>query len=412
MVGNLLVALVLITGEFDVQASAIVESRVGEAPVVAGNVPQAFVAEIVTPAAALEYRDPALSFRVSYAPRIYWAHPNALNTEEPLLLHTAELVLKAQTTRRFVLQASVTGAIGNPDYTQLAPLVGVLQGTLPTVTKIASVTGRIGAHALLTRRWELDLDGQIFYWESLGTPANVPTPNITEQTSGAEQATALFRLSPRYALGFGVAGNEAAYGTGVDVTTIGPTISWRAQLTPRDELRLILGLAYVRASGPTLPGMLPLLGPSGQTVSPVGGFALVSRVARRDEVLILANASGGVDYYLDPIIGTAAPRARADAGIVAIMLPSWLASLHFDFATALRGTPLPPISGVIPDETVFSLTLAVRRRISLGFFAEVGATWAERAPAFVTPDFQFHQRQIWVYAQLSWTSHPLPHQLQ
>jgi len=50
----------------------------------------------------------------------------------------------------------------------------------------------------------------------------------------------------------------------------------------------------------------------------------------------------------------------------------------------------------------------VQRLISPAFFLAVGGMWAERAPAFVAPDFQFNQRQLWVFARLSWTSHPLP----
>ena len=129
----------------------------------------------------------------------------------------------------------------------------------------------------------------------------------------------------------------------------------------------------------------------------------------------MANATGGVDYFVDPVLGTTAPRARAGLGLTAVMAPEWMAIVRGDFATALRSTPLAPISLGSPgsppyyaDETLVSLTASVRRVVTPAVFAEIGGLWAERAPAFVTPDFQFRERQLWVFARLAWTSHPLP----
>jgi hypothetical protein len=408
MVGNLLVALALFSGELDVQATAVVEARAGEQPAITNNnQEQAFVAAIVTPTGAVLYREPGLSLRLSYSPRIYWAYPNAIDDSvAPILLHTAGLVVAAQTTRRFALQGELSGSYGQPDYASLAQ---TFSGTVPQITKIASATGGITARTALTRRWELDLDGRLFYWKALKVPDGVPPLTITEQKSATEQATALFQLTHRHALGFGVAASQASYSSGIAVYTVGPTATWKARLTPVDELKVMLGLQYVRATEPTIAGVMPLLGPSGYTVSPIGGFELVSRVARRDEVLILANAAAGVTYYVDPVVQTAAPRAEVAAGLTGIMLPTWLATVRGDFATTLR-TSTFYIGTTIPDETVASLTLSVQRLISPGFFMEIGGIWAERAPALVTPDFQFHQRQLWVFARLSWTNQPLPRQ--
>lgn len=418
MVGNLLVALALFSGEFDVQATAFVETRAGEAPILAGFEPEPFVAAIVTATGTLVYQEPGLSLRLSYTPRVYWAHPNVLESDAPLLLHTVDLLIADRRTKRFSLQADVAGSIGQADYATVAQLVGSttqVQGSVPPITNIASTTGTITTRTALTRRWELDLDGRLFYWKALdlNTATALAEFAITEQKSATEQATALFQLTPRNALGFGAEASQASYSSGVDVYTVGPTVTWKVHLTPLDDLKLLAGVEYVRATGPTIPGTAPLLGPSGQAVSPVGGFELVSRVMRKDDVLILATAAAGVDYYVDPVIQTASPRAQAGLGITGIMLPDWLATVRGDFVTALRTTPLTVTAagGFIPDETVASLTLAVQRRLSIGFFLEIGGVWAERAPAFVTPGFQFDQRQLWAFARLSWMSHPLPRQI-
>ena len=413
MVGNVLVALVLLSGEIDLRASAVVESRAGETPILAGTNPTGFVAEIVAPAAMFVYSDPGLTFHAAYSPRVYWQHPNAVNSWAPLLLHTADLLLEERSTRRLSLIAGLTGAIGEPDYTQLQTLVGgVGQSALPQITEIASVSGQLLARVTLTRRWELDLDGQALYWRSFGAAPVVTTPTttlITEQRSAGEQVTALYRLTPRHALGFGAAGSEASFSNGLQIYTVGPTVTWKVRLTPVDELKLTLGFTYVRAAGTLSPDTIPPLGPSGQTATPVGAFDLISRIARRDEFFLLANANGGVDYFVDPVLGTTAPRARAGLGLTAIMAPDWMAIVRGDFSTALRSTPLAQISpGYYPDETLVSLTASVRRVVTPSVFAEIGGLWAERAPAFVTPDFQFRERQLWVFARLAWTSHPLP----
>ena len=157
MVGNLLVALALFSGELDVQATAVVEARAGEQPAITdNNQEQAFVAAIVTPTGAVVYREPGLSLRLSYSPRIYWAYPNAIeNSVAPLLLHTAGLVVAAQTTKRFALQGELSGSFGQPDYSSLSQ---TFSGAVPqlTITKIASATGGIITRTALTRRWELD----------------------------------------------------------------------------------------------------------------------------------------------------------------------------------------------------------------------------------------------------------------
>jgi hypothetical protein len=407
MVGNLLVALALFAGELDVRATAVVETRAGEEPIVAGDAPQPFVAAILTPIATLVYGEPGLSLRLSYSPRVYWSHPNGLKSAAPLLLQTVNLIVAEQATRRFALQAELSGSIGQADYATLAQ--ATTSASVPPTTDVASAIGGITTRTALTRRWELDLDGHLFYWKDLDPPPYVPITTITEQKSAAEQATALFQLTPRNALGLGVAASQASYSTGIAVYTVGPTATWKVHLTPVDELKLMLGLQYVRATDSGVTGVTPLLAPSGQAVSPIGGFELVSRVARRDEVLILATAAAGVTYYVDPVIQAATPRVEATAALTGIMFPDWLATVRANFATPLRSTAFE-INGVAPDETLTSLTLEVQHLISTGFFLEIGGTWAERAPAFVASNFQFHQRQLWVFARLSWTSHPLPRQ--
>lgn len=409
MVGHALVALVALSGDLRVQGDATSESRAGETPILAGQPSQAFVAEVLTPLVALTYRDAGVIFEVSYAPRIYWADPNPLGRLAPLLLHTVNLTLDDQMTPRFRLLAAATGSVGEADYTTLTQILGTVQGALPPVQDLASVTGRASIRGDLAERWKLELGAGGLYWKWLQAPPNLPPQTILWQASAAEDATLLYRVTPRHDLGFGVAFAQARYSFGLDVLTIGPTATWKVRLTPSDDLRLMLGLAYVRTDGPMPAGTMPLLGPSGQAVSPVGAFEFLSRVARADEVWFSALAKGGVDFYVDPVIGTAVPRASIEAGIAAAKVPDWLATLRGGFATPIRTTPFVVPAGVVaPDETAFAVTLSLRKRFSMNFFGEVGVRWADRGPALVTPDFHFHQRQLYLYVELIGTTRQVP----
>jgi hypothetical protein len=415
VIGHALVALFLLSGDLRVQADGTSESRAGEAPIIAGQIPQAFVAEILTPQVALVYRDSGVSFEAAYAPRIYWADPNPLGRWAPLLLHTVNLLFDDQVTPSYRIKAAATGSIGEPDYIALSQLLGTVQGSLPTVQDMASVSGNVSGRGAISPRWELELGAQVFYWrwlnvpetcDSMGAPAGcLPPQTVTGQTSASEAATALFRLSPRHELGFGAAFGEAHYSYGLDIFSVGPTATWKVRLTPNDDLRLMLGVMYLQASGTTPPGTMQFLGASGQAVSPVGGVEFKSRVARLDQTFIGIQAKGGVDFYADPILGTAIPRAAIEAGVAVALPPSWLGTLGGGFATPLRTTPLVLTPGAAPvDETVYTVTAAIRRRFSTNFLGETGVRLADRGPA----DFHFHQRQLWVYVQLIGTTRPLP----
>jgi hypothetical protein len=409
VVGHALVALFLLSGDLRLQADGTSESRAGEAPIVAGENPRPFVAEILTPLVALVYRDQGLIFEASYAPRFYWADPNPIGRWAPLLLHTANLLFDDQMTPRFRLLASATGSIGQADYTALPQLLGTVQGALPPIQDLASVSAKASGRGDITERWKLELGAQGLYWRWLQVPAGLPPQTITSQASASELANALFRLNLRHELGFGALFGQARYSYGLEVFSLGPTVTWKVRLTPGEDLRLMLGLAYVRAGGTTPPGTTPPLGASGQAVSPVGAFEFQSLVARQNQVFISTVASGGVDFYLDPVIGSAVPRASVEAGVAAVMPPNWLATFKGGFATPLRTVPLAvPANGTPFDETAFTLRLGARRRFSLNFFGEVGVLWADRGPALVTPNFSFHQRQLWFYVELIGTTRPLP----
>ena len=399
----------VIPGILAVQASVASESRAGEAPLVPGAVPRGFVAEILIPRLALELRNPGLVFSAWYSPRIFWEDPNPSSASEPLILHTFGLTFEARTSRNVEVTAAATGAVGEPDYTVLPQLVGTVQGTLPPVIKLASVSGQGRIADQLTQRWGVHLSAQASHWQWLDiVPGSVAPGLVTSQTLVSGEPGATFLLTARDTLGLQAALGWVWYPSGTGAVTVTPATTWTRRLDRGADLNLRLGLTYAHLLGSAPPGTTPVLGASEtNAVSPVGSAEIVLNLARRDEILFVGRAIAGVDFYFDPVLGTGQPRGAAAAELAAVTVPSWTVSLRGDFATVLQSVPALP-GGVPPDETAFSVTLAARRRVTENFYAELGGRWANRGPTLDTPDFRWDQRQLWAYLSLIGTTRPIP----
>jgi hypothetical protein len=394
------------SGTLTVQASVQSESRAGVSPIVAGEDPQSFVAELLTPRFALELRRPALVLAAWYGPRIFWEDPNPSATSGPLVLHVFGLTLDARESKDFTVTGSATGSIGEPDYTTLPQVLGTVQGMLPPVVDLAAVTGQLKLLDRLTDRWTAGLAGQASHWQWVDAPANLATGTITSQTSVSGAPAATLRLSTRDALQFSTAVARAWYSYGPGVLTVAPAVTWKRRLARRVDLSLMLGLTYAHLVGPVVPGATTLLGGRDSAVFPVGSAEIVSRLARRDEVLFQGRAFAGVDFFVDPITGIVLPRGLASAELIAVSVPSWMTTLRGEFGAPLEAPSVAP-PALPPDETAFALSLSVRRRVTENFFAELGGRWADRGPALSTPDFHFHQRQLWAYLSITGTTRPL-----
>ena len=419
-----------VPGILALQASGTSESRAGVAPLVSGYNPQSFVAEILIPRLALELRNPGLVFAAWYSPRIFWEYPNPSSltgpapvpsavagqaltpppaASEPLILHTFGLALDARTSRSVRVTAAAGGSIGEPDYTTLPQVLGTVQGTLPSVVELAAANGQAGVFATLTQRWQVSLVGWASHWQWLDIPPAVAASGaVTSQTSANAEPAAAFRLTARDTLGLETAVGWVSYSAGYGAFVVTPAATWKRHLDREAELNVRLGLTYAHLLGSVPTEMTPVLGASEtQAVSPIGSAEVIVRLARLDQIMFLGRASAGVDFYFDPVLGTGLPRALASAELTAVSVPSWTVSLRGDFATALEDVPTLP-DEIPPDETAFSVTLAVRRRVTENFYAELGGRWANRGPTLDTPDFRFDQLQLWAYLSLIATTRPIP----
>jgi hypothetical protein len=386
-----LAALVWLAGAVDVTAAGVAESRAGQAPLLPGATSQGFVAQMLRPLAALDLHDGGFVLRLAYSPRIFWQDPHPGGVTGPLVLHTAELGLEARPLPALTLTAQASGAIGKPDYTALAQMLGATQGALPIVTTIASATAVGTVRVGLTPQTDLDLRGQWFLWRALDVPDDAAAAGaVTSQTLAGVDPGVSVRVTRRDTIGLRVPLTAAWYSTGTRYLTLTPLATWNLRLTPLQILRLTLGAAYTRPFG-AAPGNAP-------PVTPVGSADLDATVARWESVVLRLTGGTAVNVFFDPVLGTATPRAVARAGAALTVAPDWELSLRGDFGTALPGTT------TVGDVTAFSATSTVRRLLSPNVFIELGGLWADRGPALDTADFAFHQRQLWVFVALSGTT--------
>jgi hypothetical protein len=402
----------LVSGHLGVEASFQSQTRAGEAPLVPNAPPQAFVAQLLIPRLALYLRNPDLTLSAWYAPRVFVEDPTPPGTSGTLVLHTFGLTLRALPSRTIIVTGNVTGAVGQPDYSTLSVVLGTTQAALPMVTivKIANASAQGRADIRLTRRWDLTLALQAFYWHYIDyDPAELPPTTVTGQANGSAEVGAMFQLTPRHAIGLSTTVGDAVYSSYGGMVTVTPAAIWTAKLTRREDLRVTLGMTYVQAVGTAVPGTVPLLGGESSAISPIGSADLNAHLARRDGVLFTGHLRGGVDYFLDPVLGSAAPRGFAGLAGDTLTVSGWATELRGDVSTALRTTPYALTPGQLPpDETAFSVMLAVRRPVTQYLFAELGGQWANRGPALFTPDFHFHQRQLWIYLAITGTTRPIP----
>jgi hypothetical protein len=402
----------LVSGHLGAEASFQSQTRAGESPLVPGAAPELFVSETLIPRLALFLRNPDLTLSVWYAPRIFTEDPTPPGTSGTLVLHTFGLTLHDVPTRTVVVTGNVTGAVGQPDYSTLSVVLGTNQAALPRVTiiKLANAAASGRADARLTRRWDLTLALQAFYWHLIDYDAATLPPNtVTGQANGSVELGALYRLTPLNQLGLSTTVGDAVYSSYGGMVTVTPAAIWKAQLTPREDLRVTVGMTYARAVGTAAPGTVPLLGGESSAVSPIGSIDLGAHLARRDGVLFSGHLRGGVDYFLDPVLGTASPRVFSGLEFDTLSVSGWATGLRGDFSTSLRTTPYPLAPGQLPpDETAFSVILFVRRPVTHYLLAELSGQWANRGPALFTPDFHFHQRQLWVNLSITGTTRPIP----
>ena len=141
-------------------------------------------------------------------------------------------------------------------------------------------------------------------------------------------------------------------------------------------------------------------------------MSLISLLHRTHSVNVRSEISAEVNYYLDPVLGTAMPRAPLLASIDASFGPRWSAGAFLNFTTDVTWTPQAAIqpatgqglrNGGYPDETVFSAGIPVRYRMGQLLFVELSGRLTLRAPHLRVPAeyFRWGETEIWAILTLS-----------
>jgi hypothetical protein len=414
--------LFTISGQIDLNGAVAAEARAGEGPLVPGEAPVPGFMSILTPAVELQYLNRSLDLRAGYNLRILLRESSTYLNFAPLYLHTWTLTLDSHPTTRLQIKGAAQVLEGAADYAYLPYIFGASQATLVLVPEIFSATATASAQLRATRRVtaEVALSGLHNQPIGVGTVmapvASAPAvPYVLPHfTSLAAMPGVLLRLSEVDELTLS-SSFEYQYVSGIsDITATGvgplpthsltglvaiPTIGWKTNRARHSELELKAGVAFshLASSYPVEPN----------AVTPVGSVAVDQRLLSLRDAVLGIHCGGSVEYYLDPILGTAAPHAMTTAALSLTVPQNWTIALEGTFVTSLKAHPRGVGTDIYyPDEVAASAELPVRHPVSEHLTVEFGGRWSDRSPFFTAPDYGFHQRQLWLYVLLTGTTRP------
>ena len=408
-------ALALLGLLADVQAGAAVttEGRGGEAPVSPGEDPSASVAATIRPAAEVRLRQDSTRVSLVYSPQIHWRYPNPLEDNKPLVLHTVNLDGEFHPTSISQLGARASFSAGEADYALLPQILGGRPSALPDSLELMVISGGLEYLVELSPRWRLGTVLEYTHRRPLNVdetamPPDPGVPPDPEQASAelflAKQnvvefvPTLAYRLTPRDDLLLETGVGWEKHSSGIELYRFEPRVGWERRLAPERMLSVLAGVAYTQDVGErSATG-------SKHDVSPVAEGRLEGHLWREQQRSLSGSFGLQMEYYVDPVVSTAGPRALATTGLSLGMGQNWNVGLDTAFGTSLKGDPMPGQ----PDETFVSLAVPVRHRVTPHLLMEMGVRYTNRAPHFGADDFKFHQRELWVYLAATATTFPIP----
>ncbi len=406
-----------VPGQLEVIPSVTVESQAGEAPLTYGDAPKASLVEILTPGVALNYVGRRLELRASYDLRIFWRLTSGVSVPAPLYLNTVNLALTARPARRTTVKLTASVYEGEADYTYLPSIYGANQAALVVVPTIfsANVSGsaelratqRVTAAIALLAVETQPVGAAPTITSAAGTTTVFTLPRFSSiaATPGANiLLSRLDTLEPALSFEYQQVSNLTVMtASGVEQGSLSafvvtPTLGMRRLLSRRSELTLKVGVGVAHLSGEVIGNPNP--------IGPVGSATLDARVLNLRQAVLRAKGTSTLDYYIDPVLGTAATRFTNIGGLYLGLPKSWTIGIDGSFVTSLAKHPYPGALNTYPDEVGASLELPVRHLLSNDLMMEFGGRWSDRSPFFTAPNYGFHQRQLWLYVQLTGTTRP------
>lgn len=422
-------ALLLFGAQFDVDGVLIAETRGGQAPLIPNEATVWTSSQALTPTLTLRVEDQNYKFQLSYGPRILWRQTEAASSGQPAILNVATMSLGGHPIAPTVtLNVHANATEGAADYSFLSQALAN-QPTLPRALRFLSLGAGGETIVRTSERWTVEGHVEGLYHRQIGSSdlTNGGTPFPTQRFLRAIPSLS-FALSPvdegtlSTAVTYqniSVAQSSAAaappqsapqtlLGAGTfQLLTVAPQLAWRTRLSPRQDLLLAAGFSYNhlienRAQLAPVP------------FAPTAKAQTSYQLLQGRDFALRTSAGIVVDYFVDPIIGTAGSRGTASGGFFLGILPHWTVGVEGAFSTSLSPKPLNGQYDVTipgfqyPFETIASAQLPVRHVLSDNLLMEFGARWADRAPHLAAPDFGFRQRDFSVYVLLTATSTPVP----
>ncbi len=427
---TILSALFVLQAEVQFEAGTRIESSIGEAPTgttqvtsssaagspvttsVPAEQPQVVVA--ATPLLSLRWLDGVDDLRVESASRILW-RPEPLPDSRPLFLETLEATHTRHPSRRSRLRLNFLASYGEQDYTSLQQQLSN-QPALPLATTMLMLDATGGASWRSSRRTTLDIQLGAMYRRAFDTStlvngtagssaSTVPTlPTQYTLTAAPGLAFALTRRSSVDAVVsvIDTDSQEVELASGqpgdLNVLLIQPQVGIREELTGRQQLHLAAGFSYAVTLRRTDIANLTWY------PAPLLQIDLISVLQRTRTAVVRSTLGAGTTEFVDPVLGAVVSRGLAQAGVDA-QLGLWSVGARCAFATDLSRT-LPTIGNVFPDETAVSAEIPVRYRTSRHLVVELGGRYTERAPHLGAPGFAWHNRELWLYLNLTASSRP------
>lgn len=423
---SLLVAT-LASAVVEAAAGADGEVAAGRAPIDLGGDEENSVTFTLVPGAALRLRSSTTSVLLSYAPRIFYRIPNALDVSRPLVLHQVSLAHSVEPNRISSWASSASLAFGELDYTGTGLVfpVGTSTALRQSVANVVRVEGATGYKRQLSRRLGVAFDASAEYTTSPDDPvtstfpdaASTPEMPLPDITITADPLPDSAQVTTEGSLGYLLDRNDRL-GTSAEVTyqwfpdsgrylVLSPDVSWERRLNRRTTLGLSAGLAYVITLETTLDV------DQSNSLGGTGSFQLASTLysARRTTVSSGLNAS--LDWFFDPIAGTSQPRVGADLTTNIEIGREWLIAPNVSFYTVLRdqGTPgasamtaagMVPLVVATPDATILRAELPFNYSLSSLVSLSFGGRAALRGKALSEDDFHLDEQvELWAFLGLT-----------
>lgn len=416
-------------------ASAVVEAAAGaDAEVAAGRAPVDLDAEeessvtfTLVPGAALRLRSSTASMLLSYAPRIFYRIPNALDVSRPLVLHQVSLAHSAELDRLSSWGSSASLSFGELDYTGTGLVfpVGTSTALRQSVANVIRVEGTTGYKRQLSRRVGVSFDASADYTTSPDDPVTLTLPDeastpempLPDVTFTADPLPDSAQVTAEGSLGYLLDRNDRI-ATSAEVTyqwfpdtgrylLLSPDVSWERQLNRRTTMGLSAGVAYVITLETTLAG------DESNSLGGTGSFQLSSTLykARRTTVSSALNAS--LDWFFDPIAGSSQPRVGADLTTNIEVGREWLITPNLSFYTVLRdrGTAVSdamtaagmvPVVVATPDATILRAELPFQYSLSQLVGLSFGGRAALRGRALSEDNFRLNEQvELWAFVGLT-----------